>query len=197
MQDTCPMHPEIVRDGPGTCPICGMALEPRTVAADSGPSAELIDMTRRFWVGLALSVPLLVLAMGDMAPGVDFQRWLGSGFHWTQLVLATPVVWWVGWPFFVRGWQSLSGFNLNMFTPIALGTGVAYAFSLLALLFPHVLPESVKGHGGAVSVYFESAAVIVTLVLLGQVLEPRARAHLGRTQGAPEPGATHRTAPAR
>ncbi|HLQ85145.1 MAG TPA: copper-translocating P-type ATPase, partial [Salinisphaeraceae bacterium] len=179
---TCPMHPEVVQDGPGDCPKCGMALEPRTVAADSGPNPELLDMTRRFWVGVALSVPLLILAMGDMLPGLDFQGWLGASvFNWTQFVLATPVVLWAGWPFFVRGWKSLHGFNLNMFTLIALGTGVAYLFSLVSLLLPGILPESIRGAGGQVPVYFESAAVIVTLVLLGQVLELRARE---RTSGA-------------
>lgn len=179
---TCPMHPEVVQDGPGACPKCGMALEPRTVSADTGPSEERVDMTRRFWVGTALSIPLLVLAMGDMVPGVDFHGWLGGlWFNWIQFVLATPVVLWAGWPFFVRGWKSLHGFNLNMFTLIALGTGVAYVFSLVSLLFPGILPTSIKGAGGAVPVYFESAAVIVTLVLLGQVLELRARE---RTSGA-------------
>jgi Cu+-exporting ATPase len=178
---TCPMHPEVVQDGPGSCPKCGMALEPRTVTADAGPNAELADMSRRFRVGMALSVPLLVVAMGDMLPGLDFHGWLGGAFNWIQLVLATPVVWWAGWPFFVRGWKSLHGFNLNMFTLIALGTGVAYAFSLLALLVPGALPAAVRGMDGAVPVYFESAAVIVTLVLLGQVLELRARE---RTSGA-------------
>ncbi|MDN5871376.1 MAG: copper-translocating P-type ATPase [Nitrococcus sp.] len=179
---TCPMHPEIVQDTPGDCPKCGMALEPRTMAADTGPSDELLSMTRRFWVGAALSIPLLVLAMGDMIPGVDFQGWLGTlWYNWIQFALATPVVLWAGWPFFVRGWKSLGGFNLNMFTLIALGTGVAYLFSLVSLLFPGLLPASFKGHGGQVPVYFESAAVIVTLVLLGQVLELRARE---RTSGA-------------
>jgi Cu+-exporting ATPase len=153
-----------------------MALEPRTVSAETGPSAELVSMTRRFWTGVALSVPLLILSMGDMLPGVDFQDWLGEPwFNWIQLLLATPVVLWAGWPFFVRGWKSLKGFNLNMFTLIALGTGVAYLFSLVSLLFPGVLPASFEGAGGSVPVYFESAAVIVTLVLLGQVLELRAR----------------------
>jgi Cu+-exporting ATPase len=172
---TCPMHPDVVRDRPGSCPKCGMALEPRTVTADTAPNAELADMSRRFRVGVALSVPLLVLAMGDMLPGLDFHGWFGGAFNWIQLALATPVVWWAGWPFFVRGWKSLRGFNLNMFTLIALGTGVAYAFSLLALLVPGALPAAVRDMSGAVPVYFESAAVIVTLVLLGQVLELRAR----------------------
>lgn len=173
---TCPMHPEIVRDAPGDCPKCGMALEPRTVASDTGPSAELISMTRRFWVAVVLSVPLVVLDMGNHIPGVNFHDWLsGLWYNGAQLVLATPVVLWAGWPFFVRGWRSLRGFNLNMFTLIALGTGAAYLFSLVTLLFPGFLPASFKGMGGEVPVYFESAAVIITLVLLGQVLELRAR----------------------
>ena len=173
---TCPMHPEVVQEVPGVCPRCGMALEPRTVAANSAPSAELVSMTRRFWVGVVLSVPLLVLAMGDLIPGIDFRRWLGSSwYNGIQFVLASPVVLWAGSPLFVRGWKSLMGFNLNMFTLIALGTGVAYLFSLVSMVFPELLPASFKGAGGAIPTYFESAAVIVTLVLLGQVLELRAR----------------------
>lgn len=173
---TCPMHPEVVRGAPGVCPRCGMALEPRTVAANSGPSAELVSMTRRFWVGVVLSVPLLVLATGNLMPGIDFRRWMGSGwYNAIQFVLASPVVLWAGSPLFVRGWKSLKGFNLNMFTLIALGTGAAYLFSWVSMLFPEILPVSFKGAGGAIPTYFESAAVIVTLVLLGQVLELRAR----------------------
>ena len=179
---TCPMHPEIVQDRPGECPKCGMALEPRTVSANTGPSGELTDMTRRFWVGTALSISLLILSMGDMIPGVDFQGWLGAlWFSWIQFLLATPVVLWAGWPFFVRGWKSLNGFNLNMFTLIALGAGVAYVFSVVSLLFPGILPEAFRGGHGQVPIYFESAAVIVTLVLLGQALELQARE---RTSGA-------------
>jgi len=173
-QYTCPMHPEIVRDGPGDCPICGMALEPMTVTREEGPSAELVSMTRRFWVSAALSVPLVVIAMGDMV-GLDVRALLGATVvNWLQLLLASPVVVWGGAPFFVRGWQSVVNRRLNMFTLIALGTGAAFAFSVVALLAPGVLPAAffVDGH---VPLYFEAAAVIVTLVLLGQMLEIRAR----------------------
>ncbi len=171
---TCPMHPEVRQAGPGSCPKCGMALEPLEVTADEGPSHELVDMTRRFWVSLALTVPVLALAMGEMlAPGLLAA--LGpTGWLWSQLVLATPVVLWGGWPFFVRGWQSLVTRNLNMFTLIALGTGAAFGYSVFAALFPDTLPHAMR-HGGVPPVYFEAAAVITTLVLLGQVLELRAR----------------------
>lgn len=168
---TCPMHPEVRQDGPGACPICGMALEPVLVTADTGPSEELRDMTRRFWVGLVLAVPTLVLGMAERLP-------------WVQLVLATPVVLWAGWPFFVRGWASLRSRNLNMFTLIAMGTGVAWLYSVVATLAPGIFPDSFRDHGaggGQVAVYFEAAAVITVLVLLGQVLELRARE---RTSGA-------------
>ncbi len=177
---TCPMDPEVRQVGPGSCPRCGMALEPLEVTADEGPNPELVDMTRRFWVSLALTVPVLALAMGEMlAP--ELVAALGSTARlWTQLVLATPVVLWGGWPFLVRGWQSLVTRNLNMFTLIALGTGAAFAFSVLAMLFPDALPHAMR-HGGVPPVYFEAAAVITTLVLLGQVLELRAR---GATSGA-------------
>jgi len=171
---TCPMHPEIVRDEPGDCPICGMALEPMTVGADTGPSAELVSMTRRFRISLSLSLPLLVLTMGELV-GLPVGAWIGHGVSgWVQLLLATPVVLWGGAPFFQRGWRSVVNRRLNMFTLIALGTGAAWAFSLLALLAPGILPEAFK-HGGRVPLYFEAAAVITTLVLLGQVLEIRAR----------------------
>ncbi len=174
-QYTCPMHPEIVRDEPGDCPICGMALEPVTVTTeDDGPSAELVSMTRRFWVSAALSAPLLVIAMGELV-GIDVPGLIGARVSaWLQFALATPVLLWGGWPFFVRGWQSVVNRRLNMFTLIALGTGAAYAFSLFALLAPGVLPEAFRA-GDRVPLYFESAAMIVTLVLLGQVLEIRAR----------------------
>ena len=171
---TCPMHPEIRQDGPGTCPICGMALEPVVVTADTGPSEELRDMTRRFWISVALSVPVLILGMGrDLIP------WLHDNLSattsaWTQFVLATPVVLWAGWPFFVRGWASVRTRNLNMFTLIAMGTGVAWLFSVVATVAPGIFPEAFR-EDGAVEVYFEAAAVITTLVLLGQVLELRAR----------------------
>jgi len=171
---TCPMHPEVRRVGPGSCPTCGMALEPLEVTADEGPNHELVDMSRRFWVSLAFSVPVLALAMGEMlAPGLVAA--LGpTGWLWSQLVLSTPVVLWGGWPFFVRGWQSLVSRNLNMFTLIALGTGAAFGYSVFAVLFPDTLPHAIR-HGGVPPVYFEAAAVITTLVLLGQVLELRAR----------------------
>ncbi|MGM0639043.1 MAG: copper-transporting P-type ATPase [Pseudomonadota bacterium] len=177
---TCPMHAEIRQEGPGDCPICGMALEPEKVSLDDGPSEELRDMTRRFWIGLALSLPVLVLEMGShliklghiVPPQVS---------HWIQLVLATPVVLWCGWPFFVRGWKSVVSHNLNMFTLIAIGTGVSLIYSLVATLAPQVFPDAFRQADGAVAVYFEAAAVIVVLVLLGQVLELRARE---KTSGA-------------
>ena len=172
---TCPMHPEIVREGPGGCPICGMALEPMTPAASDESSPELADMTRRFWVGVALSLPLLVMAMAEhVVPGWH-QALASRTAIWAQLALATPVVLWCGAPFFRRGWQSLVNRHLNMFTLIALGTGVAYLYSLVATLLPGIFPASFRGPEGSVPVYFEAAAVIVTLVLLGQVLELRAR----------------------
>jgi Cu+-exporting ATPase len=171
---TCPMHPEIVRDGPGTCPICGMALEPRTASLDEGPNPELADMSRRFWVSLALTVPLLFVGMAPMA-GVDLGPLSGRTGRWVELVLATPVVLWGGWPFFVRGWESILNRSPNMFTLIALGTGVAYLDSVAAVVAPGLFPLSFRDHHGEVGVYFESAAAIVTLVLVGQVLELRAR----------------------
>jgi heavy metal translocating P-type ATPase len=171
---TCPMHPEIRQPGPGACPICGMALEPVTVTADSGPSPELADMTRRFWVALVLSIPVLVLGMGgDLVPAIhDLVPSRAS--TWVQLVLATPVVLWAGWPFFERGWTSVRTMRLNMFTLIAMGTGVAWLFSVVATLAPGIFPDAFR-MDGAVDVYFEAAAVITTLVLVGQVLELRAR----------------------
>lgn len=173
---TCPMHPEIRQVGPGSCPICGMALEPLEVTADSGPNPELVDMTRRFWIGLALSVPVMALEMGGHL--TNLHQLLGQQLsNWIQLVLATPVVLWAGWPFFVRGWQSLLTRKLNMFTLIAMGTGVAWIYSMVATIAPDIFPAAFRGdHGhGAVAVYFEAAAVITVLVLLGQVLELRAR----------------------
>ena len=169
---TCPMHPEIVRNGPGNCPICGMALEPVSGVAE-GPDPELADMTRRFWVSLLLTLPVFALAMGEML--LPAPR-LGT---WIELTLATPVVLWGGAPFFVRGWASLRTRKLNMFTLIALGTGAAWGYSALGALVPEIFPESFRGHHGRVAVYFEAAAVIVTLVLLGQVLELRARSRTG------------------
>ena len=171
---TCPMHPQIRQVGPGNCPICGMALEPEVASLDAPPNPELADMTRRFWVGLALSIPSVVLEMGGHLVGSH--GWVDQTLsNWIQLVFSTPVVLWAGWPFFVRGWQSLVTRNLNMFTLIAMGTGVAYVYSLIGTVAPDIFPATFRGHGGAVAVYFEAAAVITVLVLLGQVLELRAR----------------------
>lgn len=178
---TCPMHPEIVRDQPGSCPLCGMALEPRTVTAEEEVNPELLDMTRRFWLSLAFTVPLFVLAMAEMVLGGPLQILPPRLLAWTQLLLATPVVLWGGWPFFQRGWASVINRNLNMFTLIAIGTGTAYLYSVVATLFPGLFPASFRGHSGEVAIYFEAAAVITTLVLLGQVLELRAR---GQTSSA-------------
>ncbi len=177
---TCPMHPEIQQVGPGTCPICGMALEPMTVTADSGPNHELIDMTRRLWIGLALTLPVFILEMGGHVTGLTML--LGQQVsNWVQLLFATPVVLWAGWPFFVRGWQSLQTRNLNMFTLIAMGTGVSWIYSIVATLVPDIFPAAFRQTDGAVATYFEAAAVITVLVLLGQVLELRAR---DQTSGA-------------
>jgi Cu+-exporting ATPase len=173
---TCPMHPEIVRDAPGACPICGMALEPRTVEAAEERNPELEDMSRRFWVSVALSLPVFVLAMSEHIPGRPLELWIAPGISaWVQFALATPAVLWAGWPFFVRAWASLVHRSLNMFTLIALGTGAAYVSSVAALLFPGWFAGTFSGHHGTVPLYFEAAAVITTLVLLGQVLELRAR----------------------
>ena len=171
---TCPMHPEIRQEGPGTCPICGMALEPDVISLDDAPNPELADMTKRFWIGAVLAAPVVVLEMGGHLVG-------GHGLvdpvlsNWIQFVLATPAVLWAGWPFFVRGWQSVRTRNLNMFTLIAMGTSVAYGYSVIATLAPQAFPPAFRGHGGAVPVYFEAASVITILVLLGQLLELRAR----------------------
>jgi len=171
---TCPMHPEIRQVGPGNCPICGMALEPVVATADSGPNPELLDMTRRFWIGLALAIPVVALEMGGHL--TNLHMLLGQTLsNWIQLVLATPVVLWAGWPFFVRGGHSLVSRNLNMFTLIAMGTGVAWLYSIVATTAPGIFPAAFRGPDGAVAVYFEAAAVITVLVLLGQVLELRAR----------------------
>jgi P-type Cu+ transporter len=172
---TCPMHPEIVRSGPGVCPICGMALEPRTATGEDDDS-ELRDMTRRFWISTAFTVPILAFMISEMVPSHPLRQLLGSdALLWIQFALATPVVLWGGWPFFYRGWLSIKNRSLNMFTLIALGTGTAYLYSAFALMFPSLIPGSFRGMGGDIAVYFEPAAVIVTLVLLGQVLELQAR----------------------
>ena len=171
---TCPMHPEVQQVGPGSCPKCGMALEPMEATAEDD-TTELDDMTRRLWVSAALTVPLLILTMGEMIPGVNFQNWLGmTVFSWLQAALATPVVLWAGWPFFERAWASFRTWNLNMFSLIGLGTGAAFVFSVVSLLFPELLPADFKMNGMA-PLYFEAAAAIITLVLVGQVLELRAR----------------------
>jgi Cu+-exporting ATPase len=179
---TCPMHPEVRRDAPGACPICGMALEPLEPSADEGANRELADMARRFRISAALTVPLLWSMLGELWPDINPMRLFGHApVAWAQLAFATPVVLWGGWPFFVRGWQSVISRNLNMFTLIALGTGAAWMFSVLATVLPGVLPPSFRDATGAPPLYFEAAAVIVTLVLMGQVLELRARA---KTSGA-------------
>lgn len=178
---TCPMHPEIVRDAPGTCPICGMALEPRTVTLEEPPNPELADMTRRFWIGAALSLPVFLLAMGDMVLGMGLGGRIDAAVtNWIGLVFATPVVLWAGWPFFVRGWASIRNRSPNMFTLIALGVGAAYVFSVAATVAPGAFPAGFRMHG-VVETYFDTAVVITVLVLLGQVLELRAR---GRTSAA-------------
>ena len=177
---TCPMHPEIEQVGPGSCPICGMALEPKFAGADAGPNHELIDMTRRFWIGLLITLPVFLLEMGGHVFGIH--DLIARQFsNWLQFGLATPVVLWAGWPFFVRGWQSLVTRHLNMFTLIAIGTGVAYIYSVVATVAPQLFPGNFREHDGSVAVYFEAASVITVLVLLGQVLELRAR---DKTSGA-------------
>ncbi|HYG86039.1 MAG TPA: heavy metal translocating P-type ATPase [Azospirillum sp.] len=177
---TCPMHPEIRQDGPGNCPICGMALEPVTAGIEGGPNPELVDMTRRFWIGLVLSVPLLVLEMGSHIPGLGIHELVPPRISvWVQFLLATPVVLWAGWPLLERGWRSFANRSLNMFSLIALGVGVAYVFSLVATFLPGIFPPEFQGMDGVVAVYYEAAAVITVLVLLGQVLELRAREQTG------------------
>ena len=178
---TCPMHPEVEQDHPGNCPKCGMALEPKTVSGDVEENdSELRNMTRRFWIGAALTLPVFIVAMAHLVPAWSHAEWVsGEVSRWGQFILSTPVVLWAGWPFFVRGWRSLVNRSLNMFTLIALGVGAAYAFSAVAMLFPQAFPAS--AHGGRILIYFEAAAIITVLVLLGQVLELRARQ---RTSGA-------------
>lgn len=176
---TCPMHPEIEQRGPGSCPLCGMALEPKEISADSGDDSELQDMSRRFRISLVLTVPVLILAMGPML-GLPLEQLASSRIlGWVEFLLATPVVVWGGWPFFVRGWQSLLSRHFNMFTLIGLGVSVSYIYSLVATFFPNIFPAAFRGEDGGVAVYFEAAAVITTLVLLGQVLELKARQQTG------------------
>jgi P-type Cu+ transporter len=177
---TCPMHPQIRQERPGNCPICGMALEPVETTAEAGSSPELVDMTRRLWIGLALTIPIVVLEMGGHIPGLGLHQLVPPRVStWLQFLLATPVVLWAGWPFFQRGWQSVVNRSLNMFSLIALGTGAAYFYSVVATLAPGIFPEGFRGVDGSVAVYFEAAAVITVLVLLGQVLELRAREQTG------------------
>ncbi len=179
---TCPMHPEIVRDRQGSCPICGMALEPRTTTIEEGENPELIDMQRRFWVSAVLTIPLILIAMSDLVPVLHIKEFISAKhMNWIELLLASPVVLWGGWPFFVRGWQSIVNRSPNMFTLIGLGIGVAYVYSVISALLPGLFPASFRGKEGEVATYFEAAAAITTLVLLGQVLELKAR---GQTSSA-------------
>jgi P-type Cu+ transporter len=175
---TCPMHPDIEQDHPGNCPICGMALEPKTpIGHSEEDNAELRDMTRRFWIGAVLALPVFVLGMAHIFPNAP--TWVASDWsRWLQFLLSTPVVLWCGWPFFVRGWQSIRNRSLNMFTLIAMGVGVAYLYSAAVMLAPGVFASSFQEHG-KIGVYFEAAAIITVLVLLGQVLELRARSRTG------------------
>ncbi len=175
---TCPMHPEIEQDHPGDCPICGMALEPKNlVPGDEEENTELRDMTRRFWIGAVLSLPVFILAMWHLLPAVP--EWVqGDYSRWAQFILSTPVVLWAGWPFFQRGWRSILNRSLNMFTLIAIGVGAAYFYSAVVMLLPQIFPPSFAAHG-KIGVYFEAAAIITVLVLLGQVLEGRARSRTG------------------
>jgi Cu+-exporting ATPase len=176
---TCPMHPQIRQNGPGNCPICGMALEPLTTTAETGPNPELTDMSRRFWIGLVLTLPVFVLEMGGHIPALNLDRYISVATStWIQFALSTPVILWAGWPFFARGWASLRNRSLNMFTLIALGVGVSYLYSLVATFLPDLFPMEIR-HEGMIAVYYEAAAVITVLVLLGQVLELRAREQTG------------------
>ncbi len=179
-QYTCPMHPEVIHDGPGDCPVCGMALEPVIVTEDEDENSELIDMTRRFWVSLLFTIPVFFIAMGDLLPGKPVSVILPTSIRpWIELLFASPVVLWGAWPFFVRAWRSIVTRHLNMFTLIGLGVAVAYVYSVVAVLLPDLFPPAFRDVSGHVAVYFEAAAVIVTLVLLGQVLELRARSRTG------------------
>ena len=178
-QWTCPMHPEIVRDEPGDCPVCGMALEPTAVPDEEPVNHELVDMRRRFWISALLTLPLVVIVMGGMFSDTLAPLAASGWGQWLELALATPVVLWGGKPFFVRGWQSIANRSLNMFTLIAIGVGVAYVFSVVATLVPQIFPANFRDAQGHVGVYYEAAAVIVTLVLLGQWLEARERSETG------------------
>lgn len=178
---TCPMHPEIQQDHPAPCPKCGMALEPMdaTAGADEGENAELKDMTRRFWIGAALALPVFLLAMAHMITPLGRQPWgTVDVSRWIQFALSTPVVCWAGWPFFQRGWRSIVSWNLNMFTLIAIGVGAAFVLSTVAMLLPNIFPHTMR-HDGKVALYFEAAAMVTVLVLLGQILELRARSRTG------------------
>ena len=178
---TCPMHPEVQQNHPGDCPKCGMALEPKTATAgtDDDENTELRRMTMRFWIGAVLALPVFVLAMAHLIPGLARQSWVDSdASRWVQFVLTTPVVCWAGWPFFQRGWRSVVTRHLNMFTLISIGVGAAFVFSAVAMLMPDLFPPTMR-HEGKVAIYFEAAAMIVVLVLLGQVLELRARSRTG------------------
>ena len=178
---TCPMHPEVQQDLPGDCPKCGMALELQTMSAgaDEEDNVELRNMTLQFWIGAALTLPVFLLAMAHMVPGLGQQAWVTSDLsRWIQFVLTTPVVCWAGWPFFVRGWRSIVSRHLNMFTLIAIGVGAAFVFSAVAMLLPGLFPDTMQ-HAGKVAIYFEAAAMVTVLVLLGQVLELRARSRTG------------------
>ena len=177
---TCPMHPEIRRDKPGACPLCGMALEPAGIAPDAGPNPELVDMTRRFWIAAGLALPVFVLEMGGHFPWLNLHHYVSPALSmWLQFAFASPVVLWAGAPFFARGWASLRNRSLNMFSLIALGTGAAYLYSLAATFVPTLFPASLRHDGGRVAIYYEAAAIITVLVLLGQVLELRARERTG------------------
>ena len=171
---TCPMHPEVRQEGPGSCPICGMALEPETVTAEAPVNHELIDFTRRLWIGAVLTLPVFALEMGGHLTGLAM-RIPGQTSNWIQFALATPVVLWSGWPFFQRGWASIRNRSLNMFTLIAIGVGAAWIYSVVAVLAPHLFPAAVRRMDGSAPVYFEAAAIITVLVLVGQILELRAR----------------------
>lgn len=176
---TCPMHPQISRQEPGNCPICGMTLEPREITVEEA-NPELTDMTRRFWISVALAVPLLALMVSDLFPSMPLQHMLTARtWAWIEFALASPVVLWCGWPFFVRGWQSVVNRHLNMFTLIALGTGASFLYSAVATIAPRIFPPSFRAEGGEIALYFEPAVIIIALVLLGQVMELRARSQTG------------------